>query len=609
MEQLDLNVPFQIPAQLGDPDIDPAELAHWLAAVPMANVAAAGEQVLAKLHKINRTKLSCSLRHQIISLLQPAADELADAIRGQYMNAPLPLSARKRHHLVTVQQLLAELATGHEIIINDVQEATEREQASVDLLLEGFYGAIGYLARILLESYLIYTPEPKGVWGKLNQLYRYAESQSIHKRTLTGGGKQTDGNRSISHAYRRIALLALANPYHLMQGEARAVYQYLDQWAAACHIIDPGGSQSVAGKFFVDLAADAPPTYQSRGKQLHALEPRILDFSKLVELVSRRITEIGKSDTSGKQAGLITLAARLERDLLNRLRDAWGHREERQSSRETSVGKIHMAAGLSACHHYINDEAPFTPELDEIHFYRQGLGAAESGLSLIPLEHEPWKSEEQAAKLQSGVYRPRTSQFDADSSDKDIWEKIYAAPSSHDDDVDYRTLFSVSEWRKKNESEGGLCLSCEDSFCIPGRVGELVAFKAGDATDTEWTIGAIRWLKMIQDQSLDMGVKMLARAAEAVAIRAIKGAGTGGEYFRALLTHIDDHDDRMATLFTPAAIYDVGTELVVNKTSELFYVRLTKLLTTTKAFSQFHFDVVEMPNLEKERIDSIKALL
>jgi len=608
MEQLDLNVPFQAPAQAGDPDIDPAQLAHWLAAVPMANVTAAGEQVLAKLHKINRIKLSYSLRHQIIKLLQPAADELTDAIRGQYMNAPLPLSAKKRHHLITVQQLLAELATGHKIIINDVQEAAEREQAPADLLLESFYGAMGYLSRILLESYLIYTPEPKGVWGKLNQLYRYAESKSTHKRTLTGRDEQTDSNRSISHTYRRIALLALANPYHLMQGEARTVYQYLDQWAAACHIIDPGGSQSVAGKFFVDLAADAPPGYQSKDKQLHALEPRILDFSKLVEIVSRRIAEIGKSDGSGKQAQLITLAARLERDLLSRLRDAWANREERQSSREASLGKVHMAAGLSACHHYISDEIPFTPELDEIHFYRQSLSAPDSGLSLVPLEHEPWRSEEQAAKLQSGVHRPRTSQFDTNSSDKDIWEKIYAAPISHDDDVDYRTLFSVSEWHKKNESEGGLCISCEGSFCIPGRVGELVAFKA-DRSDADWTVGAIRWLKMIQDQSLDMGVKMLAGAAEAVAIRAIKGAGTGGEYFRALLTHIGDHDDRIATLFTPAAIYDVGTELVVNKTGELFYVQLTKLLTATKAFSQFRFDVVEMPDLEKERIDSIKALL
>jgi len=609
MEQIDLNVPSQMPAQAGDPDIDPAEVAHWLAALPMANVAAAGEQVLAKLHRINRTKLHYNLRHQIIKLLQPAADELTDAIRGQYMSAPLPLSAKKRHLLITVQQLLAELATGYKIIINDVQEPVKLQQAPQDFLIEAFYGAIGYLSRILLESYLIYTPEPKGVWGKLNQLYRYAESKSIDKRTLASQSEQAESSRSISHAYRRIALLALANPYHLMQGEARTVYLYLDQWAAACHIINPGGSPSIAGKFFVDLAADAPPGYQSKDTQVHALEPRILDFSKLVEIVSRRTAEISKSDLSSKQAQLITLGGRLERDLLSRLQEAWGKREERQSSREPSVGMVHMAAGLSTCHHYISGELPFTPELDEVHFYRESLGVTDSGLSLVPLEHEPWKSEEQAAKLRSGVYRPRTSQFDADSSDKDIWEKIYATPISHDDDVDYRTLFSVSEWHKKNESEGGLCISCEGGFCIPGRVGELVASKSNTARAAGWTIGAIRWLKMVHDESLDMGIKMLAEGAEAVAIRAIKGAGTGGEYFRALLTHIGDHDDRVATLFAPSAIYDSGTELVVNKTSDLFYVRLTKLLITTKAFSQFRFEVVEIPILEKQRVDSIKALL
>ena len=99
---------------------------------------------------------------------------------------------------------------------------------------------------------------------------------------------------------------------------------------------------------------------------------------------------------------------------------------------------------------------------------------------------------------------------------------------------------------------------CHSAASSRTRVGVVVCFKFNDE---DWKLGEIRWMMDLRSEGVTMGVKKLVDAAQNVAIRAVAGAGSGGEYFRALIINCGDgHTD----LLSPAAIYDVGTQLVLN---------------------------------------------
>jgi hypothetical protein len=49
------------------------------------------------------------------------------------------------------------------------------------------------------------------------------------------------------------------------------------------------------------------------------------------------------------------------------------------------------------------------------------------------------------------------------------------------------------------------------------------------------------------------------------------------------------------SLIVPAFLYDVGTILVINLKQRLTHVRLTRVLLSTRSFTQFEFDVTKKP--------------
>jgi hypothetical protein len=88
-------------------------------------------------------------------------------------------------------------------------------------------------------------------------------------------------------------------------------------------------------------------------------------------------------------------------------------------------------------------------------------------------------------------------------------------------------------------------------------------------------------------------------------VRAIGGAGTGGEYFRSLLIEPIVLNDGTPTLLVPASIYDIGTQLVLNRRTTLEYVRLTHMVDTTSSYSMFEFKHIEVPPAEQAKIDAL----
>ena len=215
--------------------------------------------------------------------------------------------------------------------------------------------------------------------------------------------------------------------------------------------------------------------------------------------------------------------------------------------------------------------APFTPEDDEATLREFGATVGD----------EP----------------PAPPRSDAGQTDGDVWERVYAKTSEHSaphhshahDNVQYPS----NPWQQRNAGRGGLAVFCVNDCHASVRVGELVTYKRNPtASSDRWHVGVIRWLRTPDFASVELGIMALTEQAQAVATRALGGAGAGGDYARSLLVSHNDDTSPVDTIFTPPTIYDEGSLLLINQGDKLLRVKLVELLEATRTFARFRYTAI-----------------
>lgn len=603
---LKLQVPAQDQIDAATLDPRPEDINKWLDSLHIADVEKSAVKVLEVLRRYNRAQLQPDLRYKALLALIPLATEYIGALRNKYRGNPFPLKQKDRFKAELVLQYTNELAYGFKIIISDAAGNEKNLKTSEKVLIHSVFFAMNFLAESLLARYLVYMPEPVGLWTEINNIYKLAEDKSFVNTGLSVDIEGFRVQRSVAHVYKKICLLTLANPHHLMEGEARKVYQLLDGWVEHCEILHRSDVKFLTGSFYIDLATDFPPKYAGTLTKHTPEDGRVFRIDAMLKAMDTTSNKVAEGSGANKKQ-LKSLAERMYRDMLLRLHRVWDGKLERKAERKPQSKRILLSASLSTSHHFLSNEAPFTPETDEIRFYRpEGV---KGGLSLLPQEYEPWRAVEMEDRIDSGVVKPRTSLFDIDDADVDAWEKIYATKART------RLIMDASEpdftaqiWDQRNASEGGMGLVRDEPCGIQVRVGDLVAYQFCDDKNPSWFIATIRWLKDIRDETLELGIMMIADNAVPTSVRAIGGVGTGGEYFRSLLVDKIISGAKTKTLIVPANIYDMGTEMALNLDKKISYIRLTQIVETTNSFSQFLFEEIETPENEKENIAILKGL-
>ncbi len=593
------NLKLEIPQQASNPAVtafvNPARLKTWLAALSLGDANKTGHELLAALSQVNRATLPLNHRYALLEQVRPIVADLLETLNKQYHGTPIPLAEKPRGVAELVCALLKEMAFAYKIALLELAAAPSSDVIR-QALVAATYHSVDHLSRLLVESYAIYAPEPKKLWLEVHQLYRYAEQQGFHTLVVAPGAN-TDGV-SVDQAYRRLLLLALANPYHLMQGEALQVYRELHEWAKVCRIQPLAMGSSVQGQLFVDIEADAPPRYAPASFDMPPpLDGRRLDISGILPLVQRRAKEVSFGNKT--ESGQLTLMGRKLRNMYKRLAEAWGVRSERLSARKRRAQPIMLAIGISACHHFSGTGEKFSPEADEIALRQSDIVGRGSNLSLTATDEAPWLNEDQSHRLATGIMRPRTSQFSSPQgkNSRDVWVKVYSTQLQHEYEQDSGLSFDHATCLLQDESAGGIAIECGKGHNLGINVGEMVAFRAdGGAAATEWSIGAIRWLRITFQDDLEFGIRTLADDALPVATRGVRGVGKDGEYFRSLLIPKLDPSQYPTTLITPAAVYDVDSIVLINTGEQLLYAHLTKLMDASNAYAQFQFQIVEPPD-------------
>jgi len=542
-----LNIPSQELTKRPKPYLKVKHLQRWLSELPTANTFRSTQQLLNQLKTINRSRYPVHERIRLLDTFRPTTRELLLQLKQPLKNSKLPLDRKQKLAAQYIQEILEEMASGYKSVVSQLILRDSRKESDEMLLREAIYNSIQYLARRLLESYLIYAPEPYDVWRELHQLYNYAIQTGIHN--LPVDDPYPDYMLPVAYTielvYKRILLLSLAAPYHLMQNEAEELYYLLSSWCNECHIY-PAIEQDTDNEFVFDLASDLPPRYFTKEMDWQPLNGRVLDIKAVCLRLDNFLQNFLHQETIDDTHSLVEVQ---QRDMLIRLAQALEGTLSRQTDRRSAGNNVRIAVGLNAAHYTISQKIPFSPEMDELKLKGQH--------NLEP-------------SLFAGAYKT------ALENDR---------RHSH---MDYTTY----NWRQNNASTTGSALSCSlDNEEQTVKVGELVAYCAQEKTCPRWKVGLIRWLKFQTDSGIDMGVMNLSHTAVPVAIKAINGIGKGTDYFRGLMIpkQVSIHQTR--SLVVPAALYDVNTILVVNMKNRFFHIKLTKQYLSTRSFTQYKFEV------------------
>jgi len=529
----------------------------WLKTLPVANVKRTSQIILQQLKTLNQSRYPYSERSQLLDELRSTIRQLLLSLKQPLHRAQFPLSQENAVTAELIQSLLTEMAHGYKLITSDLMEKKSRKENDQLLLRESIYLSVQYLARSIVESYLVYAAPQYDVWRELHQLYRYAEYEHIQNEPIDDPYPDyaLPIHYSIDLVYKRIVLLSLSAPYHLMQNEAEDIYYLVSAWTSVCEISELE-KKHISDQYGVDFATDMSPRFIPESLEWEPVDGRIINLSEVKARLNNHTTKILRfnvdNDEFIEEESPRSLKERQQRDMLLRLTDAWHSKLTRGQHREDRGAKLRMALGLNACHFYCSNKTAFTPQMDELRLITSG--------------------ENKQTTVFANIYRE----------------------ALHKDRLHEKMSYPISPWQQHNISRTGIAISC-DGACegMNIKVGEIVSYLFESKTGLRWKIGIIRWLHSNKDNNVDMGIMNLSHSAVPIAVKAMDGLGKGTDYFRSLLVPKQVSIKQLRSVIVPAMLYDIGTVLSVNMKTKLFHIKLSKLIISTGNIAMFEFEILE----------------
>ncbi len=586
---MQLSVPNRTSPKKGSFDSRPASVKDWIEHLPMANVGETTKLLFEALNDLNHQDIPAQQRFKTLELLQEPVRFVTDHMKKHVVGKPLPPMVKNLKIAHLSREITHTLATGYKVLVMEQIAGVGRKDRK--LLLTAIHRSVRLLGVVLLKAFQVYEPYPESVWLEIHSLYRYAESNGLHRSKVTEVVADTQHSSTITDCYKQILLLALACPYRLRHGEAEEIYNALEDWAKYSTIETLEGKPNAL--FVVNLDTDEPPGYLVlRDTNENCGTIRTLDTAQLAEHARKAISE-----HRGKRPTSIKLST------LRQLMLVWGVMPKRRFSRVKDQSRVIVSMGLSSIHYFVSGEAVFnqTSVSNECH----------TDLSVEP---EPAPHIQEPASFDAHDVQTSGNNL------PDVWEMNYriegeAPPSSLETAVaraasgmKINTSHRTQNWKMVNISAGGYCLLWDNPETTRAQVGELLGIREESDPDTfHWRLGVIRWLKFAGKPGLELGVQMLSPGAVAIAGQPEHQGAKNHEFTRGLLLPEVASIQQCATLLLPSPPFRVGDNAVINCHGKNVRVELTRLVENTGSFAQFQFTALGEIKLPGQRKPAAKT--
>lgn len=581
---MQLSVPNRTSPKSSSFDSKPDSVKDWIGHLPMANVGETTKLLFEALNDLNHQDIPAQQRFKALELLQQPVRFVTDRMKKHTIGKPLPPAMKTLKIAHLSREITHALATGYKVLVMEQIAGVGRKDKK--LLVTAIHRSVKLLGLVLLKAFQVYEPYPESVWLEIHSLYRYAESNGLHRIKVLDAVAASQRTSTVTDIYKQILLLALACPYRLRHGEAEDIYNTLEDWACFSDLKTVG--ELPGALFAVNMDIDEPPSYLVL-KDINEISgtTRTLETEQLAEHIRKAMKESRENRATG-----------IKLTTLRHLMLVWGVMPKRRYSRAKDHSQIIVSMGLSSIHYFVSGEVAFNQASVNEECY--------TDLSVTP---EPNPHIQNAANFDA-----RDIQTD-NTNLPDVWEMNYriegeAAPTDLETAVaraasgmQINPNHRTQNWKMQNISAGGYCLLWDNPETTRAQVGELLGIREESDPDTfHWRLGVIRWLKFADKRGLELGVQMLSPGAVAIAGRPDQRGAKNDDFTRGLLLPEIATIQQSATLLLPSPPFRVGNTAIINCHGKNVRVELTKLVENTGSFAQFQFTAlgeIKLPGQKK----------
>jgi hypothetical protein len=496
-------------------ELRPKQLQSWLNDLQTNNPQNAAQSILTSLAALNRQPLASDIRLNLLTLHWSAAQGQIDMLQLQLSGSMLPLSEKADLQYHLARELLMELGYGYKLILID--DASNDSKKFKQDLAPIIYQLLIIQRRIFSLCYEMYALVPATIWHETHQTYEYAESLDLLETEVLPNPS------NILQIYQQTLLIALADPYHLMQGEISLVLELARGLAALGRITRLTTKVEVHPVFIMDLATDSPPSMNKQAAIITQKDSsiRLFDTHQVTQQLQILISHL-EAGISPLDLGLPIAAIKSGyRALLYQLLKSWGNPQARRFNRYSpKQDEIELGLGVRTIHALLETDAP-----------------------------EPVKLTSSPA-----FFTPAPS-----------------LPSHY-----------LAKWQILNVGAQGHALRSKTNAPSHIKVGELISMR--EHSHEKWQLCIIKWIKNINTQTLEVGVQLLPPGARAVEVfnplSAIKTMQPG------ILFPANSKLNQPNLLLTPHGMYmqNVHMELI---TSASHTIKPHTLIMQTQSFDLF----------------------
>lgn len=501
----------------------PRHLQTWLENLHVSDPQTASQAILSSLAALNRQPLSGDIRLKLLAMYWNTIQTQVTMLQRQLSGSMLPLSEKADAQTRLARELLLELGHGYKLVLMD-NNTSLLNFYSKPPAAPVIHQLLLTQQRVLELCYEMYAPVPAGLWQEIHRTYRYADELGITRAAVS-----EDSTASIVHAYQQILLIALADPYHLMQGELAHVIE-LTRDCALLGEIEPVNS-ATGNVFTLNMSVDAPPHITTRlDSKGQSDSIRFFHTHKLIEHLLFMLAKL-ESGTPPAALGLPAAAAEPEyRQLLHHLINSWGMPHLRRFNRYSiQPNNIELGLGLRTIHALLGNTE--TTSVNDDTFI-------------------------------------------------EITMNSFALPE-HSSRNHY-----LAKWQILNNSAQGHALRTKGTPPAHIKVGELIAMRESEGS--QWDLCVIKWIKNIDTGTVEIGVQLLPPHARPVSVynplSPIKNVQPG------MLFPENNILKQENLLLVPHGIYmrNVRMDLITD-TSRI--IMPGKLVLQTQSFDLFEFNI------------------
>ena len=289
------------------------------------------ETLTAETTRLDHPGLPLPLRYRAFALLDRRTENLLHRF-----DAALSSERLDPAQWQALPALCGSLGSGFATVAREL----DRVPAYRSMFLPALYLALSHTGRAALYAATLHLPPPVGTLLRMNQLYASAETLGIANTPVTVGSGRLD---TLGHAFCRLQLLLLADPYRLEPRETHLLRHLLSPAAELARILPWQSLPSPGSRFLLDLEADRAAHHVDERIPVGPEERlRLLDLT----LTGGALRELLR----GSSSGYTPTEARLLTEVLERVETTSprrASREERDIALPGAIGIVSAARWLS----------------------------------------------------------------------------------------------------------------------------------------------------------------------------------------------------------------------------------------------------------------------